>query len=295
MATKKSAFNLIEMSIVLLVIGLIVAGIAGATSLTRSAKLSGARQITNASPVVLSTSNLGLWLETSLVESFDKIKETNDDITVWNDINKTSNNPYQAVAGTAKPKYDLTAINGLPGVKLDPTGTPGPAVSSFLQIPNFRADAYFTLFVLGKFDLGVSGAMIIEHGPDASNSSNDGFYFSGYGLVPNPVSVRRTSVFATSGFSPNWFGSNPAIGVARHGSDGITYKLNNASFQTLLDAGNVSDVPATETLNIGTRNGGTGTSFTNGSFGEIIFYNRALDDDEVDDILEYLNRKWKIY
>jgi hypothetical protein len=31
--------------------------------------------------------------------------------------------------------------------------------------------------------------------------------------------------------------------------------------------------------------------FTEGLFGEIIHYNRALDDD----ILEYLNREWKAY
>src|ERR1051325_5743143 len=82
----KRAFSLIEIAIVVLVIGLIVAGIAQAGRLITKSTLTSARSTTNSSPVPL-VDNLVLWLETTSEESFNA-SEAKDGLKVsfWKNI-----------------------------------------------------------------------------------------------------------------------------------------------------------------------------------------------------------------
>ncbi|MCE3255904.1 MAG: hypothetical protein K0R25_1398 [Rickettsiaceae bacterium] len=58
----KLAFSLIELSVVILVIGILVVGITKGMSIMRSAKLQSAQSLTQSSPVAL-IDGLKLWLE----------------------------------------------------------------------------------------------------------------------------------------------------------------------------------------------------------------------------------------
>lgn len=61
----KSAFTMIELAMVLLVIALLVGGIVGGQSLIQSAQLAKARSLTQSAPV-MNSEDLTLWLETVL-------------------------------------------------------------------------------------------------------------------------------------------------------------------------------------------------------------------------------------
>jgi len=79
---KKAAFSLIELSVAILIIGLLVGGILGGTDLIKDASLANAQKMTTNSEVG-SIANLSLWLETTLPQSFadNKIPEDNAKIT----------------------------------------------------------------------------------------------------------------------------------------------------------------------------------------------------------------------
>ena len=122
---KHKAFSLIELSIVIVIIGIIIAGVTQGSRLVKQMKLSSARTQTQSSPIS-SIKNLELWLESTSEKSFDDA-ETEDGATVttWYDINPQSsvkNNATQATDAN-KPIYVSSAINGLPALSGNGTST----------------------------------------------------------------------------------------------------------------------------------------------------------------------------
>lgn len=273
---KKSAFSLIELSVVLIVIGLLAVGIMKSSVVLQAAKLYGARSMTK-SAVVNDISGITLWLEATSVDSFDSANiDDGDSVDNWNDIKSSSIGNYIATESTNPPSYNPIILDDLPGVVFDGT-------DDSLEIANFDANAYITLFVVGKFN---SSDFLVEHGTNAT--SNGGFLFDGSGV---PTTVRRSSNSVANSSSTSWFGSSLALGVMRYDGSNISYKSNDASF-TNASTSTVSNIFLDSTLYIGARAGSS--LFTDGAFGEIIMFDRALSDDEVDDIVEYLIKKWDI-
>ena len=69
MKNKVSAFTLIELSAVIVIIGILIAGVMGATGLVKKSKIAAAQSLTKASPISGITDN-ALWLESSGESSF---------------------------------------------------------------------------------------------------------------------------------------------------------------------------------------------------------------------------------
>ena len=86
-SSKLKAFSLIELSIVILIIGILVAGVTSSSRLIKRMKVVTAQNLTRNSPVS-SIKDLSIWIETSLDESFDTAEESEGlNITNWYDIN----------------------------------------------------------------------------------------------------------------------------------------------------------------------------------------------------------------
>ena len=66
---KPSAFSLIELSIVLIIIGLLAGGIVAGSVLVKRARIESAKSLTNKSPIK-ATEDLAMWFEGSLSDSF---------------------------------------------------------------------------------------------------------------------------------------------------------------------------------------------------------------------------------
>ena len=95
----KKAFSLIELSIVILIIGILVAGVTQSSRLIREFRVSTAESLTQSSPVA-SIKGLTFWLETSLDASFlPNEAEDGMVITQWNDINPQTTTKSNAWAG----------------------------------------------------------------------------------------------------------------------------------------------------------------------------------------------------
>ena len=66
----KKAFSLIELSIVILIIGILVAGVTQSSRLLKMMRLQSARSLTNSGPVI-SINNIVLWVDSVSEESFN--------------------------------------------------------------------------------------------------------------------------------------------------------------------------------------------------------------------------------
>ena len=277
---QRTAFSLLEISIVLVIISILTTIIISSTTLLKLAHLNSARNITK-SAVARDISGMILWLDAVSAASFDdEFIEDGDEVTNWNDIKSSHLEPYVATQATAinKPIYHDNILNKLPAVTFD-------GVNDFLSIANFQANGYLTVFVVGQFVPAAS--FFIEQSSDASSSN--GFYFNGNGNAPTTVSRSSDS---TNINNSGWFGERLGVAVMRYNGTNISYKLNNGAFINSADPDATNNI-VIDDLFIGARNGTS--NFTNGNFGEIIIYDRALTDNEVDKVVTYLDQKWDIY
>ena len=145
--TKKpnKAFSLVELSIVILIIGVLIAAAGQGIDLLQDARLSAARMLTQSSRVA-SIKGLSLWLETTSENSFSASEAADGStVTSWNDINPQANlkNNFTAT-GAAKPIYKTNIMNNLPAVLFD--GSTDYMDSTY----NFARDAGVTAFVVVK-------------------------------------------------------------------------------------------------------------------------------------------------
>ena len=130
---NKKAFSLVELSIVLLIIGVIIAGITSSSLLIDKARLRNARSITQSSPIN-SIKNLSLWLEPTMENAFATgttsftnidVPQNSQAIGRWNNMNNhvlspEDNSPSQA-SSAVQPLYIKNAINNLPALRFNGT------------------------------------------------------------------------------------------------------------------------------------------------------------------------------
>jgi prepilin-type N-terminal cleavage/methylation domain-containing protein len=118
----KKAFSLIELSIVILIIGILIAGITQSSRLLSKSQLQSAQILTKSSPVS-SIKDLSLWLEPTLPESFGSTELPDDSSAVasWHDINAQAANKNDATQETSanQPLFISKCINGLPCVRFN--------------------------------------------------------------------------------------------------------------------------------------------------------------------------------
>lgn len=98
---RNSAFSLIELSIVILVIGILIAGITQSSRLVKQVRIRTAQTLTQSSPVN-SIKDLAVWFEPTMESSFaDSETQNNSTITNWYDINSHSSIKNNATQDTA--------------------------------------------------------------------------------------------------------------------------------------------------------------------------------------------------
>jgi prepilin-type N-terminal cleavage/methylation domain-containing protein len=158
----KKAFSLIEISIVILVVGILIAGISKGVDLVYDMRLATARALTDKAPM-FGMENLEMWLETTSenslatgTASFTNVANPPDkkEIGRWNDLNPTlinPNNKNHAVQGTLgyQPLYIQDGINGLPALLFD--GKSQADGGDYFDIINGKTNFIeFTIFIVAK-------------------------------------------------------------------------------------------------------------------------------------------------
>ena len=107
--TKASAFSLIEISVVILIIGVIIAGVVSSTILVKKSRITSAQALTSSSPVN-NIQDLSFWLESSLDKSFEDSQSSDGaPLTSWYDIKQLGTKTNATVpAGSDSPTYSNT-------------------------------------------------------------------------------------------------------------------------------------------------------------------------------------------
>lgn len=290
---RYKAFSLIELSIVMLIIGILVAGVTQGSRLVRRSKLNTAQNLTVGSGVS-SIAGLRLWLETSVDNSITSASNSNspedgDLVSSWNDRNQVSNDRINLAQPTSglQPTYVSNGIGGLPTINY--LGT------QYLFNNN------------GPLDLGdTTYTLITVNEPTAANSVS-----SYLNVISEEGPVAVTGNRAAIAMKPS---TNFGPGFSAHGDDyfpvGYTrYKpyiasavINGQAVSVYVNSisPNSSTLPSTNygpnglIVGVGARPASGFSSMFNGYISEIIVYDRPLKQSEINDIYDYLSRKYNI-
>ncbi len=281
--TKKFAFSLIELSIVLLVIGILMVGVSQGYNLVRSAQISNARSITAKSPI-LQIQGLLAWYETSMKESLDQSKlKDGDSISTWKDISPNSIlNGYNQLTTTASANiaFAQSSINKIPSIKF--TG------SSKLSLANFTqgASSQATVFLVVK----------LNYVPDTTNYKTifDGnsadFSFS---IRSNGIQINTGSSVVSSDVANSFLNSGEyAIAIYFNGSNSKVYVNDTDSMFGGSVINNPSGTNQLTGLTLG--NNRAGTNGFSGFISEVAIFNRVIKAGERKEIFNYFSKKYKI-
>jgi len=283
---KKTAFSLIELTIVLIIIGLLATVVIGSQSLINSATLSSARSKTKASPVN-HIENLVFWLDSTSENSFDGSESSDESlISIWKDLNlqKTTKNDASS-SGSSRPIYIKKSLNKLPAIKFDGVDDYMSIDPALLPIGN-EGRTYF--FVVSDVN-GTSEQSAFHHG---NNTAGGRMSFT-INSTTIAVAVDGHNIGNDSLNNPK----NMIISIynAKNANSGsFNFRRNNAQItkSTLAGANRSINTSANGSGKIGSNF--AGDAFFTGNFNEIIIFNKELSISEIIDIEEYLSSKWNI-
>ena len=270
------AFTLIELSMVIVIIGILIAGVMTATTLVKKSKIAAAQSLTNASPISGIQDNT-LWLESGLESSFkDGETSTGDAVTTWYD-QKSSVNKSSVVAVGTGPIYSNT-INYIHAVKFN------GSTANYLQVTDasFLNKSDYTIFVLEKRQSANSNNYFLGDSTQNSlllgyTSDNNVIHSRSGTTVANDL-VSGVDSYANSNDKPRIFAFS-----FNTSSGSKTYINGTLSAQNTT---NLTPLDGVSSLSIG-----KGYS---GEIGEIVAFGRSLKNEERKSVEDYLSKKWSV-
>ena len=282
----KKAFSLIELSIVIIIIGILVAGVTQSSRLIKRMKILTAQNLTNSSPIS-SMRDLIFWYETSLDKSFiESEAQDGNFITTWNDIspqNIDKINLLPPASSVNQPKFSENIINGLPALRLD-------GDDYFNLNGNLFVNTNFTLIMVERKSSTAAAYMLVWTPPwSGACGYNECFHF-GY---------RNDTQFTFDFYaSSTEFTSNELMGTKNR----IHTMIFDRSFgkKYWYNGGSTPDATQTVANSVWAivplliaRSSYFGYGY-NGYYSEVIFFNRSLRDEERIAIEDYLSKKYAI-
>lgn len=305
------AFSLIEISVVMLIIAILIAGISQGFEMAYDMRIATARSFSKNAPMA-SIEGMELWLETTGESSLAldqsstasiKNSEDNQPIGKWNDIKIQGTTRYHAVQSTLanKPLFKKDGINKLPALYFD--GVDDSLESSQADVANNAVNILnnFTIFLVanplstctigsGTFG-GTSGQKYV-----VCPKQGDAYYGYGGGVGAGTGISLCTNcagvVEHTSNYMPIVANSlmtiNKPVQVTVKYSQQVPYIYVNSGSPSIGGASSKTVFPSFSF-------GGNGCyGFFKGYVGEIIIYAGDLGDNDRKLIEKYLMDKWRI-
>ncbi len=282
----RKAFSLVELAIVILITGILIAFVMQANDMIRSFKIMGARSLTKSS-IINSIPGIVAWFDTTSEKSFLPKESINrKKISLWRDINSQSTTRNDASQDSnAKPIYtfDPSVGNGLPVLRFDgsayfklPDGTIPPSnydYTIFLTI--LVQDTWESYGVLGSGDYSTqNGSNIIAYRAGGFVENN----WQKNTLLTPTISISAGRMQILSFLYDNTKGRKIYVNSAfkaednERGRDGIP----NSNTIGKVSIANIPDL------------------YFKGDIGEIIIFGRALSKEERQNVEKYLAKKWGI-
>ncbi len=280
-----------ELSVVILIIGVLIAGVLQGSKMLTKFRLQTARSLTRSSPVI-GIKDLALWLETTSEASFIESQAVNGtQLTLWNDINPQNTTPFFArkTASNSAKYVENSTIGGLPTIYLDGSVSGQfllSTVSTSAVATPAPVEDDFSFFIVAKtnFPALSSWSYILANGVDGTN----GFSYSVAPSGTKSITVHGshdpsggTTPTSSEIFSYTYAGG--ILGEHRMYSNGVYAALSNT---------NVTYTQPTTRFLIGAR--GTNSNAWTGWISEIIMYNKYLDNEERKSVEKYLSQKYGI-
>lgn len=271
---KKNAFSLVELSVILLVIGLLAVIITKGGSLIYSARISSA-QSTSSAAKLSEIGGLVAWYETAIDESLSsEDRVDNQPISYWQDISSqfviSEEKNRLTRPGDSKVVYRRDGINNLPSLQFTSSGN--FALSSLYG----GAFNVATVFAVLSPTLGLSSAMTFLD----SASNNNALSLKSDGLLlESGSSISLGSVFSSGGVY--------VVGVNL--SSKVKLFVNNVDHA---DSQSGVSINGFQGLMVGTDRGGD-DNFT-GLISEIIVFNKILNAEDRIRVMSYLAKKYSV-
>ncbi len=303
---QRKAFSLIELAIVLLIIGIIIAGVTQGSRLINAYRLRVAQESSKSSPTV-SIPGLILWLDATNENSFiDSEAQDGSTISRWNDIDPHENPKHNAFqsTGALRPTYDVDGINNLPAIRFD-----GAQYMDTPYTADLNPRSYTIITVVRPMTLTGTFAGIICSRNETSGilkgfivyisnfNSFQGWFGTGSAWKGNnstsfTVAAKRTEIFATSYDGTPNIQTQTAYFYRNRLSNPSTYSTSDGPFALIPQTNEVTRIGASGSFTYPTPP--TASFYLNGYIGEIIMFNRKLNSEERKAIEDYLAKKWGV-
>jgi prepilin-type N-terminal cleavage/methylation domain-containing protein len=281
---SQKAFSLIELSIVILIIGILIAGITQSSILIKKYKLNSAQTITQSSPVT-SIKDLALWLEPVMESSItsatnDLSPIDGDAVALWNDTNSQSITKVNVAQSTssARPTYKTNGIGNLPTLSFDG----GDYLETALTTIPAGYNTY-TIFLVWQQNTSGTTQVIFHQRGSGCSADYAGTYLS------------------TGGYINGWAcgsGDTQASTYSASKPYATIYRVDNTQTNNVtVYANGTKTGPTQKTVNVGATAtavgyGGGSTYYFRGYISEVIVFTRALKDAEISDVRGYLAKKY---
>ena len=228
-------------------------------------------------------SDLAIWLKADSGVVFDIASKR---VNGWDDQSGNGNRVTQGTTANQPLRYGYDGINDKSYINFN--GTTDYLTSS----GNSPITADFTIFIVSKVSANNSTVFYYETPPPAASNS-----FIQIGAVSGAqkalVSDGTNSIAVNSTSSTILNSANITTLIKESKTLSLQYDDSSASTKT---ATTNSSFNAERTFNSAVFTlGKTTDGLINGQYNELIVYNRALSNEEITEVKEYLNLKYKIY
>ena len=270
---QKKAFSLVELSVTLLIIGVLVGGIKAGNYLIKSSAISAARAVTLASQIN-TIPDMIAWYETSMDGSFVAGQNIDkNQLTTWYNREPSGFLTQNTMTMSASPNvvYKAISTNNLPAVIMTASGD--------VSIANFTNSdsSSSTVVVVFKPTADITATASILSDSGSTNNST-----SSIGIKSTAVSLNTIDSAATSFVKDRKY----ILMVHFNGANSNVF-VNSTTGLGTIDAGTTT----LDGFNLGDRVAAAGIA---AEISEVIVYGHPLTDVERKDVFGYLSKKYKI-
>lgn len=211
--------------------------------------------------------------------------------SIWSDYSGTGRDLEQSTSSKQPLRYGYDGANEKAYIDFNGTS------HSITQTVGEQAgiDLHLTAFAVYKFDnkTDTGYLMSIDNLPTDTKSLQLGYRADKYNLKATDIDGNVGFALLTSPSSGSTAGYNIITIKANMHNGNISIKLNNNNFSH----GNVGPFSSSslENASITLGSDGDDRNYFDGGVSEIIVYGRLLEDGEINNVLEYLNNKYRIY
>ena len=281
---SKSAFTIIELSIVMLVISALIVGISSTKLMIRKARLANAQSLTQDSIVGDLSDDLVAWYETSLESSFlsSELKNDGGNISTWKDNNINAVNKNDAtMSNTAnQPKlYQNAFYDSIPGLRFD--GTDDYLNFDLSKIVNSN----YLIFIVEKRNNIMANCIIGGN----SFGQNTAIHVGYIGNAPQFIRFAHFGEGTNADFTTPAYKANDQV-IHTFSFNGSTGKRYSKNGQIIGTVGQLAPLVSNNSVTIGKF----GSGYYNGDLAEIIIFKRSLKTEEIEAVENYLGSKYGI-